>query len=152
MARSYKQGFYTPKNPEKYDGNPNGIVYRSSWEYKFMHWLDANKQVISWNSECIVIPYISPVDSRTHRYFVDFKMKLINNAGETKTYLVEIKPEIQTMPPKVGKKTKRYINEVMTYSVNSAIFLEEEEVVRSIAFSVADSLDAAEDVLFEEAI
>lgn len=119
MAK-YKQGKYAPKNPQKYAGDPTDIVYRSSWEARFMHWLDDNKQVISWHSECTVIPYVSPVDNKYHRYFVDFKAKILNNTGETKTYLIEIKPETQTIPPKMGKKTKRYLNEVMTYGVNSA--------------------------------
>ena len=90
-----------------------------------MYWLDMNGQVINWSSETTVVPYKSPVDNRVHRYFVDFKIKVKNNAGEIKTYLVEVKPEAQTKPPKIPKKitekTKmRYINEVKTWGVNSA--------------------------------
>lgn len=119
MAK-YKQGKYKPRNPQKYIGDPTNIIYRSSWEFRFMDWIDKNDQVISWSSECTIIPYVSPVDNRYHRYFVDFKMQLKNNSGEVKTYLVEIKPECQTVPPKPSKKIVRHINEIMTYGVNSA--------------------------------
>jgi hypothetical protein len=38
-----------------------------------------------------------------------------------KTYLIEIKPESQTLPPvPPKKKTKRFIQEVMTYGKNQA--------------------------------
>jgi hypothetical protein len=120
MAK-YKQGKYTPRYPAKYDGNPTEIIYRSSWEYRYMHWLDNNIQVLKWSSETTVIPYVSPKDSRFHRYFVDFKMTLKNNQGKTKTYLVEVKPEVECSPPKVPKRqTPAYINRVMTYGVNQA--------------------------------
>lgn len=120
MAK-YHQGKYTPRNPGKYKGNPNDIVYRSSWEAKFMRWLDENQQVIFWSSETTIVPYKSPIDNRMHRYFVDFKMQLTNNQGITKTYLVEIKPEKQTVPPVPGKrKSKYWMTEVQTYGVNQA--------------------------------
>ena len=117
----YHQGKYTLRNPEKYEGNPNDVIYRSSWEAKFMHWLDDNKQVTKWSSETTIVPYFSPIDNKYHRYFVDFKMHLVNNQGQTKTYLVEIKPEVQTRPPKTPtRKTARYITEVKTFGVNQA--------------------------------
>ena len=41
--------------------------------------------------------------------------------GDVKTYLVEIKPDKQTRPPEVPKrKTRQYINEVMTWGKNDA--------------------------------
>lgn len=121
MARKFpKPTKFILKTPQKYIGNPNDIWSRSSWETRFMVWLDSNKQVIRWNSEETVIPYISPVDNKPHRYFVDFKAEIQNNAGEVKTYLIEIKPEIQTKPPKPRKVTQKYLNEVMTWGVNEA--------------------------------
>lgn len=117
----YYQGKYTPKNPAKYDGDPTNIVYRSSWEAKFMRYADLNSSVISWSSEETIIPYISPVDNQYHRYFCDFKLTVRNKENKLQTYLVEIKPQRETIEPKVKtKKTKRYINEVITYAVNQA--------------------------------
>ena len=34
------QGYFNPKNPEKYKG-PSPIIYRSSWERKFMIMCDS---------------------------------------------------------------------------------------------------------------
>lgn len=110
------QGRYRISFPQKYKGDPNNIIYRSSWEYKFMKWCDITPSVLEWGSEEIVIPYISPVDGKRHRYFPDFYVKL-----ENKKYLVEVKPLKQTKEPKPRKRmTKQYINEVVTWSVNQA--------------------------------
>ena len=120
MAK-YHQGKYKVRNPEKYLGNPNEVIYRSSWEAKFMHWLDENKQVIKWSSETTIVPYFSPIDNKYHRYFVDFKMQILDNSGKIKNYLVEIKPEKQTVPPVQGKrKSKYWMTEVKTWGVNQA--------------------------------
>lgn len=109
-----------PKNKDKYAGNVNNIIARSSWEIKFMNWCDMNDLVTNWISEEIIIPYISPVDKKSHRYFCDFLIKVKTNSG-IKMYLVEIKPLAQTMPPKApDKPTKRYLNESKTYAVNQA--------------------------------
>ena len=66
------------KSKHKYEGDCTNIVYRSSWERLFMEWLCKNPDVITFSSEEFAIPYISPVDDRTHRYFVDFKVKFAN--------------------------------------------------------------------------
>ena len=112
----YKQGKYFPRLPSKYKGNPRNIIYRSSWEYKFMKWCDQTPSVQEWGSEEIAIPYISPVDGKRHRYYPDFYLK-VNN----KKYMVEVKPARQTKEPKTQRKhTKRYITEVVTWSINKA--------------------------------
>ncbi len=110
------QGKYRPTYSGKYKGDPNNIIYRSSWEYKFMKWCDITSSVQEWGSEEIIIPYISPVDGKRHRYFPDFYVKI-----ENRKYLVEVKPFRQTLEPKTQKRnTKRYINEVVTYHINKA--------------------------------
>ena len=112
----YQQGKYKPRLPKKYKGDTRNICYRSSWEYKFMLWCDQTPSVVEWGSEEIAIPYISPVDGKRHRYYPDFYVK-VNN----KKYMVEVKPFKQTKEPKTQKKvTKRYITEVVTWSVNKA--------------------------------
>ena len=117
---TYK-GFFKPKNPQKYKGNPTNIIYRSRWEYLVMNRFDNDPNVVSWGSEEIIIPYRSPVDNRVHRYFVDFIATFINKDGIKKTVLIEVKPAAQTKPPAVqNTKTRRYITEVMTWGVNDA--------------------------------
>lgn len=121
MAYEYKQGFFKPQFPEKYKGDANNIVYRSGWEKKVMNWCDTNKSVISWSSEEVIIPYISPIDNRPHRYFVDFYVEALDNNGNKQVYLLEVKPKGQTQEPKKqSRRTKRYITEVMTWGVNQA--------------------------------
>lgn len=117
---TYK-GFYKPKNPSKYLGDPTNIVYRSSWERQCMLYFDKNPNILEWGSEEIIIPYRSPLDNRVHRYFVDFVIKAKTASGQIETTLVEVKPYIQTQPPKSQqRKTRRYLNEVTTYLVNEA--------------------------------
>jgi hypothetical protein len=112
----YYQGKYVVKNPHKYMGDISNIIYRSSWELKFLNWCDSNTHVVKFSSEETIIPYISPIDNKPHRYFVDFKIVLSTG----KTYLIEIKPSSQTVPPVGTRKTKRLLQETATFLVNQA--------------------------------
>lgn len=86
-----------------------------------MTWLDKNSNILEWSSEEIIIPYISPIDGRAHRYFPDFFVKVKSQDGKIKTMILEIKPKSQTSPPAQPKRiTKRYINEVATWGINEA--------------------------------
>ncbi len=121
MYKTVYKGRYKIFHPKKYRGDPNDIVYRSLWELKFMKWCDMNASVLEWGSETIIIPYVSPVDSKVHRYFVDFYIKTKAKDGTISKYLIEIKPEKFTKPPEIPKKqTKRFIDEVFQYGVNTA--------------------------------
>lgn len=123
MTKGFKfyQGKYTPRNPEKYEGDPTQIIFRSSWEKRFFIWCDTNPSVLKWSSEELVIPYKCVTDDRWHRYFPDAMLKIRNKDGQVVTYIVEIKPDTQTRPPIMPKKkTKRYIQEVMTWGKNDA--------------------------------
>jgi hypothetical protein len=115
------QGIFRPKNPQKYIGDSNNIVYRSSWECRVMNWFDQNDDIISWASEELIVPYKSPIDNRFHRYFPDFIVKVKTRDGTMKTLMIEVKPKKQTMPPEPRKRvTKQYVTEVTTYGVNQA--------------------------------
>ena len=115
------KGRFKPKNCDKYKGDPTGIIYRSLLELRFMVYLDKTNEILEWSSEEIVVPYVSPLDQRRHRYFVDFFVRKRMSDGSVQCSLVEIKPKGQTYAPKISKrKTKRYLNEVMTWGVNSA--------------------------------
>lgn len=117
---SYK-GYFKPKKPNKYKGDPSNIVYRSRWELVFMNYLDSHQDVLEWSSEEMFIPYRSPFDNKPHRYFPDFKIKKKNVDGSIETVLVEIKPYKQTKEPEVkNTKTKKYLNEVYTWGINQA--------------------------------
>lgn len=114
-------GKFSPKNTNKYLGDPTNIWYRSLWERRVMVHLDENPNVIEWSNEEIVIPYLSPVDNRWHRYFPDFFVRVFNKSGMREAMILEVKPKSQSQPPqKKSKITRKYINEVMTWGVNEA--------------------------------
>ena len=115
-AKEIYKGKFIPRNPLKYLGELKSIIYRSSYELKFMKWCDLNESVKGWASEEIATPYRSPLDNKVHRYMVDFYIEV-----DKKKYLVEVKPARFTKPPNTQKrKTKRYIQEVAQYGVNEA--------------------------------
>ena len=116
-TNSYK-GKFTPQNPKKYNGNPDNIIYRSSWELRCMKWFDDNPNIIWWSSEELAIPYYSPVDQRMHLYFPDFIIKVKRKDDTIMTYVVEVKPEAQTKKPTQKRKTKNFLRESITYVVN----------------------------------
>lgn len=112
---------FTPTNPQKYSGDPTNIIMRSSWETKFANWCDVNPSIISWVSEETIIPYRCGTDNKIHRYFVDFKIQVKETTGKIKTYLVEIKPYKQTIPPVYpGRQTQRYLQESFAYIKNQS--------------------------------
>lgn len=116
---AHARGRFAPKNPQKYVGDRTKITFRSRWEKIFMVFLDQNPAVLKWASEEVVVPYISPVDGQSHRYFVDFWMKFVSRDGEIKEKLVEVKPFGQTEPPK-NRHARSYKEQVETYMVNRA--------------------------------
>ena len=122
MRRKRYKGKYKVKNPQKYIGDSTNVIYRSLMELNFMKWCERSEKVLKWNSEEVVIPYISPMDKKRHRYFPDFLIQ--TNKGWT---LIEVKPLIQTKPPKkiliekvTLKKKRRYVKAVKTWLVNEA--------------------------------
>jgi hypothetical protein len=115
------RGKYRPENLSKYVGDPDKITYRSLWERKFMLFCDNEPNVIEWASESVVVPYISPIDGKWHRYYVDFIVRMRESNGTIKTKLIEIKPKKQCKPPMKRKKvTRKYLTEVKRWGVNSA--------------------------------
>ncbi len=93
-----------------------------------MVYCDKNANVLEWASEEIAIPYVSPVDQRSHRYFPDFYMKVKETDGAIKKYVIEVKPLKQCSPPKKPKRqTKGYIREAFEYAKNQAKWKEARE-------------------------
>ena len=115
------KGKYRPENPQKYVGDRAKIVFRSSYELRFMRYCDINSNILQWSSEETVINYVNPFDHTTHRYFVDFWVKLRNTKGEIKKYIVETKPDRYTREPEIPKKrTRQFLNEVVQWKINEA--------------------------------
>lgn len=119
-------GKYFPKNLYKYIGDPQQIIYRSSWERKFCVWCDDCPDVTKWSSEPFEIQYVSPLDKKVHEYFVDFYIR-VEVDKQVDEYLVEVKPKKQLQkptPPKDNsiKSLEVYNEQVKTYLINSAKF------------------------------
>jgi hypothetical protein len=119
------KGTFRPLNPKKYRGDVTRIIYRSWLEFRYMRKFDANKAVKWWAAEELPVPYVSPVDGKTHRYFVDF-VYCVEENGVERVVMLEIKPKSQTRAPKMtvskqGRKNrKRFIGESITFAVNQA--------------------------------
>lgn len=97
----YKKGFFIPQRPIKCMNimevaDIDAIVYRSSWELKFMEWLDTNDVVTRWGSEIIDIIYMNPLKKKTSIYRPDFYIEYIDNKKQLQKYLIEIKPMSQS--------------------------------------------------------
>jgi hypothetical protein len=118
----WMKGGYTPINPNKYRGDPNKIVYRSSWERAFMTFCDTTPDIKFWSSETEIVAYFDPVKNKQRKYFVDFRLVTKQSDGSLKTILIEIKPKKQTIKPRSNKNKsqKTMLSESTTYATNLA--------------------------------
>lgn len=114
-------GRFIPKNPAKYVGNVNNILFRSSWEVRFMQWLDTNNAVLRWGSEELAIPYVNPIKvdeggrPKISRYFPDFIILYRDAFGNLKKEIVEVKPYKESViTPRMSDRDK------LAYTVNQA--------------------------------
>ena len=105
-----------------YKGKSKKITYRSSWEltaWEKLEKLYNMRAIKGFAVEETVFQYISPLDDKPHRYYMDITMEL--NDGTI--VFVEIKPYSQhaKKPQKTkNKKESTYLNEINTYRVNTA--------------------------------
>lgn len=119
MEKNFRQGFFTPKNPDKYVGDVSKIRYMSSWELEFHNFLDNNPNVLSWSSEEIAIPYLKPTDRKIHRYYPDYWVKYKDRDGNIIQEIIEVKPHKETRKTRArNPKTRLY--EDITYAINVA--------------------------------
>lgn len=126
-------GKYKPQNTKKYVGDPSKIIYRSLLERRFMVFCDQNPNVLKWASEELAIPYVSPLDNRMHRYFVDFIIEVQTANNGIKTYLVEIKPDRQTKKPQSSQKksNRTFLKEMTTWAINTKKWQAAEQFARN---------------------
>jgi hypothetical protein len=146
---AFKQGFYTPRHPEKYIENKKrvrhlspeeirtrriansnatvikwgsgrfAIRYLSSWELRMHRFLDFNATVIKWSSEPFAVRYVKPTDGKIHRYYPDYWVKYRNRKGQIVQEVLEVKPSNQTRRSR-RRNPKARLYEDMVYSVNLA--------------------------------
>jgi len=113
----WRQGFYKVRNPDKYVGNLNEVVFRSSWELSMNQFLDNNPNILRWSSEELIIPYLKPTDKKVHRYFPDYWIEYKNRDGKIVQEVLEVKPDNQV---NVGRKKRITNYERITYAINIA--------------------------------
>lgn len=115
----FHQGFFNPKNPDKYVGREIPI-YRSGIELKFFQFCDDNANVLKWSSENIIIPYYDPVQKKVRKYYVDNFVE-IKEGNEVKKYVIEIKDLKATKEPepKKHKRKATLLYEQTTWITNS---------------------------------
>lgn len=99
---NFFQGLYKLINPQKYRGNPLEVVYRSSWEKRFMIYCDLNPGILQWESEPYKIPYVDYYGKR-RSYIPDFLVITTNskNPSMYNKYIIEIKPDKETREPTI---------------------------------------------------
>ena len=92
----YNQGYINPTSCKKLFPTmvKQEIIYRSSYEKKFITWLESNKSVKYWGSECLKIPYLY-IDGKMHNYYPDYFIEMVDGS----CIVVEIKPHNQTIKP-----------------------------------------------------
>ena len=121
MSKTYK-GRFKPRNPDKYKGDPENIIYRSSWERDVMMWMDRREDILWWQSEEKCVWYYDPITKKKRRYFPDFIFERVNKDGIRVTEVIEVKPasQVKGPPQNPKRKTKSWANAVQTYVTNQA--------------------------------
>ena len=93
----YQQGYIDSSSCKKLfpQLSHDKIIYRSSYERKFIGWLENSPTVKYWGSECLKIPYYYVRDQKTHTYYPDYFIEMTDGS----CMVVEIKPSSQTVKP-----------------------------------------------------
>ena len=134
-----KQGYYRAKNTDKYIGDPELIVYRSSWEYGFCKYCDMSPSVTRWSSEPVSIPYYDrvskleecaklglnpndPSNWEVKNYNTDFWFEVDRGEGEFEKIFVEIKPSYQLKKP-IPPRREASLNEQRTFNKAARAYL-----------------------------
>ena len=135
----FKQGYFQPKNLNKYVGERNNIFYRSGLEFRFMTICDLSERVLKWSSEPFRIKYYHPLEKRNKQYIIDFWIEVLDNQEQKRKILVEIKPSVQTVKPKQPKKMtekakQRFINESVIYIQNIAKWSAAKDVCKQLGW------------------
>jgi hypothetical protein len=116
----FKQGKYTPEDTSKYKGT-YPIIFRSSWEYQLMRFLDTSPNIVEWGSESFVVKYRDITRNNSiHRYYTDFTCISLDKDKNKQKYVIEVKPFAETKAPTNGprKKESTYKSQCITYARN----------------------------------
>lgn len=105
----FTQGYIDPSTCKKlFESIQNQpVIYRSSWEKRFVKWCESCKRVKQWGSECVSIRYYLPTDEKWHTYYPDFLVQMEDGT----MMVVEIKPLSQVEKPNSANEwaTRTYV-------------------------------------------
>lgn len=126
-SSGHEQGYYKPKNPEKYIGDLNSVIYRSSWELKFLIFCDNEDRVVKYSSELYSVAYHNFKTKRLNYYNIDFYAEILNDSEKIDKWLIEVKPMKyvkKPSPPKrySEKSLKTYKHNLETWMINEVKF------------------------------
>ena len=148
-----KQGYARIKHPEKYVGDPNLIIYRSTWEYAFIKYCDSSPSVKRWSSEPVSIPYYDrvskleechrlglnpndPANWEVKHYHMDFWVEMDKGNDKVEKIFIEIKPAEKLKkpipPPKDATiaQHKKFNKAAKEYLINEAKFAAAQEFAK----------------------
>lgn len=112
----HKAGVYVSQKIGK------SVYFRSSWEEATMRWLDANIDVVTWDYECIRIPY--RYDHHKRWYIPDFVVTFQDGHQE----MWEIKPKEFIGAEKIRMKTEAAQEYCQRESISSYVILSRDEL------------------------
>jgi len=140
-----RQGYAKIQNKDKYIGDPELIIYRSSWEFAFIKYCDMSPSVKRWSSEPVSIPYYdrvskleecaklgldpnNPSNWEVKNYNTDFWYEVDNGRDRLEKIFVEIKPSHKLKkpipPPEHAtlKEQRIFVKAAKEYLINEAKF------------------------------
>lgn len=136
---------YPMRHPEKYIGDVNLIIYRSSWEFAFCKWCDSSPSILRWSSEPIKVPYYDRVSKLEEckrqgldpnnpknwvikNYNTDFWIEVDKGEGKTQKMFIEIKSSeklkkpIPPSPSAPLREQRKFNAQAKEYLINEAKF------------------------------
>jgi len=134
------QGYYKVQHPEKYvGGDPNLVIYRSSWEQSFCRWCDFSPSITHWSSEPTKVPYYDRVSKLEEckrqgldpnnpknwiikNYNIDFWIEIDKGDGVKEKVIVEIKPSNKLKKP-IPPSPNASLKEQRKFNIDAKEFL-----------------------------
>lgn len=103
----FKQGYFDVTKSLKYQNPTEPCIYRSSYEFKFMHWCEVSDIVARWSSEPFSIKYLCLNTGKQRNYYIDFTV----TTTKPEVWLIEVKPVHEvTEAERFGNKWQRLQN------------------------------------------
>lgn len=104
--------------------------FRSSWEEKYMNYLDNNPEVVTWSYEKLIIEYVSnKATNKVRKYYPDFFIEMSN--GDKVIVEIKQKRKLETLIVKKKAAAARQwcSDHGMTYKILTEIELKDMHII-----------------------